>query len=139
MYDAPYKPIRTFRIVRPYRNHFMGECDPFHKTIFHFVLVCPYCPLDIVGRVCNDYLMNKKGSANMATQTLNKYNMMRVGDRIAMTKSSSVIKGGIITEIKGVNQYAKTIKTSNGGVFHITRWSPSEYEIYRDVNHTPTA
>ena len=46
----------------------MGECDPFHKTIFHFVLVCPYCPLDIVGRVCNDYLMNKKGKVvNMAT------------------------------------------------------------------------
>jgi len=75
----------------------------------------------------------------MTTTTLSKYNMMRVGDRIAMTKSSSKIKGGIITEIKGVNQYAKTIKTSNGGVFHITRWSPSEYEIYRDVNHTPTA
>jgi hypothetical protein len=74
-----------------------------------------------------------KGSANMATQTLNKYNMMRVGDRIAMTKSSSLIKGGIITEIKGVNQYAKTIKTSNGGVFHITKWSPSDYEIFRTV------
>jgi hypothetical protein len=75
----------------------------------------------------------------MATVTLSKYNMMRVGDRIAMTKSSSLIKGGIITEIKGVNQYAKTIKTSNGGVFHITRWSPNDYEIYRDRNHIPTA
>ncbi len=69
----------------------------------------------------------------MTTTTLSKYNMMRVGDRIAMTKSSSKIKGGIITEIKGVNQYAKTIKTSNGGVFHITKWSPSDYEIFRTV------
>ena len=75
----------------------------------------------------------------MATETFNKYNMMRVGDRIAMTKSSSKIKGGIITEIKGVNQYAKTIKTSNGGVFHITKWSPNDYEIFRDRNHIPTA
>lgn len=75
----------------------------------------------------------------MATVTITKYDMMKVGDRIAMTKSTSKIKGGIITEIKKVNQYAKTIRTSNGGVFHITKWSPSEYEIYRDVNHTPTA
>lgn len=75
----------------------------------------------------------------MATVTLTKYDMMKVGDRIAMTKSNSLIKGGIITEIKGVNQYAKTIKTSNGGVFHITRWSPNDYEIYRDRNHIPTA
>ena len=69
----------------------------------------------------------------MATVTLTKYDMMKVGDRIAMTKSSSLIKGGIITEIKGVNQYAKTIKTSNGGVFHITKWSPSDYVIFRTV------
>lgn len=69
----------------------------------------------------------------MATVTLTKYDMMKVGDRIAMTKSFSVIKGGIITEIKKVNQYAKTIKTSNGGVFHITKWSPSDYEIFRTV------
>lgn len=69
----------------------------------------------------------------MTTTTLSKYNMMRVGDRIAMTKSSSKIKGGIITEIKGVNQYAKTIKTSNGGVFHITKWNPNAYEIFRTV------
>ena len=75
----------------------------------------------------------------MATETFNKYNMMRVGDRIAMTKSFAKIKGGIITEIKGVNQYAKTIKTSNGGVFHITRWNPNAYEIFRDRNHIPTA
>ena len=75
----------------------------------------------------------------MATVTFNKYTMMKVGDRIAMTKSFAVIKGGIITEIKGVNQYAKTIKTSNGGVFHITRWRPDAYEIYRDRNHIPTA
>ena len=75
----------------------------------------------------------------MATETFNKYNMMKVGDRIAMTKSFSVIKGGIITEIKKVNQYAKTIKTSNGGVFHITKWSPNDYEIFRDRNHIPTA
>jgi hypothetical protein len=75
----------------------------------------------------------------MATETFNKYTMMKVGDRIAMTKSSSKIKGGIITEIRGVNQYAKTIRTSNGGVFHITRWNPSAYEIFRDRNHIPTA
>ncbi len=75
----------------------------------------------------------------MATVTLTKYDMMKVGDRIAMTKSNSLIKGGIITEIKGVNGSAKTIKTSNGGVFHITRWALNDYEIFRDVNHTATA
>lgn len=75
----------------------------------------------------------------MATVTITKYDMIQVGDRIAMTKSFSVIKGGIITEIKKVNQYAKTIKTSNGGVFHITKWRPDAYEIYRDRNHIPTA
>ena len=75
----------------------------------------------------------------MATVTISKYDMIQVGDRIAMTKSTSLIKGGIITEIKKVNQYAKTIKTSNGGVFHLTKWNPSAYEIYRDRNHIPTA
>lgn len=69
----------------------------------------------------------------MATVTITKYDMMRVGDRIAMTKSLSLIKGGIITEIKGANQYAKTIKTSNGGVFHITKWNPNAYEIFRNI------
>ena len=74
-----------------------------------------------------------KGSANMATVTISKYDMMKVGDRIVMTKSTALVKSGVISEIKKVNQYAKTIKCDNGAEFHITKWNPNSYEIFRTI------
>jgi hypothetical protein len=76
--------------------------------------------------------MNKKEGVTMTTKTLTKYDMIQVGDRIAFPKSISLIKGGIISEIKGLNGHAKRIKTSNGGRFIISRWNPNAYEIYRN-------
>jgi hypothetical protein len=67
----------------------------------------------------------------MATKTITKFDMIQVGDRIAFPKSIMLIKGGIVSEIKGVNGNAKRIKTSNGGDFTISRWSPNDYYVTR--------
>ena len=64
----------------------MGECDPFHKTIFHFVLVCPYCPLDIVGDVWLDYLMNKKGTEMNYKELLEAQTKQRAKEMIRINQ-----------------------------------------------------
>lgn len=75
----------------------------------------------------------------MATETFTKYNMMKVGDRIAFPKSISLIKGGVIATIKGLNGHAKVITTTNGGRFIVSKYAPNDYDVYRDRNHIPTA
>ena len=67
----------------------------------------------------------------MTTKTITKYDMIQVGDRIAFPKSISLIKGGIVSEIIGLNGNAKRIKTSNGGEFIVSKWDSSAYDVYR--------
>lgn len=75
----------------------------------------------------------------MATKTITKYDMIQVGDRIAFPKSYSLIKGGVIATIKGLNQHHKEITTTNGGRFIVSRYKSNDYYVYRDRNHMPTA
>ena len=69
----------------------------------------------------------------MATVTLTKYDMIKVGDRIAFPKSISLIKGGVIATIKGMNGHAKIITTTNGGRFIVSKHNPNDYDVYRTI------
>lgn len=69
----------------------------------------------------------------MATVTITKYNMMKVGDRIVKHNTFSAIKSGTIESIKGLNQHHKEIRTTNGGRFIISKYAPNEYDIFRTI------
>ncbi len=67
----------------------------------------------------------------MTTQTFTKYSMIKVGDLISFPKSMALVKSGVISKIKGLNQHAKEVWTENGGRFIVSRYSPNDYEVFR--------
>jgi len=69
----------------------------------------------------------------MATVTLTKFDMIQVGDRIEFPNSILKVKSCVIATIKYLNGQHKKITTTNGGVFHVSKWQPSEYNLFRTV------
>ena len=64
-------------------------------------------------------------------KTLSVYDNIEIGDEIHFPNLALLNKGGIVSKIKGTNGHAKTIYTTNGGVFPISRYN-LEYTLWCD-------
>lgn len=53
---------------------------------------------------------------------LSLYDNIEIGDEIYFPNSFLKNKGGVVSAIKGTNGHAKTIYTTNGGEFPISRY-----------------
>ena len=60
------------------------------------------------------------------------YTEIKVGDNIFFPKSMSLVKGGTISKIKGLNGHAKEVWTSNNGHFIVSRYRVN-YELNKEV------
>lgn len=74
----------------------------------------------------------------MTTKTLRTYDMIQVGDRIVKPNSSLLVKGGVITKIRRWNGHAMRVYLDNGSHLELSKWK-TDYELYRDRSHIPTA
>ena len=63
------------------------------------------------------------------------YTEIKVGDNIFFPKSMSLVKGGTISKVKGLNGHAKEIWTDNGGRFIASRYR-TDYVLSCEVSHT---
>ena len=64
---------------------------------------------------------------------MSTYQNIAVGDSIVFPKSFALVKGGVISKIKGLNGHAKEIYTTNGGWFVVSRYK-IDYELTKAVN-----
>jgi hypothetical protein len=64
---------------------------------------------------------------------MSTYQNIAVGDSIVFPKSCALVKGGVISSIKGLNGHAKQVFTTNGGWFVVSRYN-KDYELTKAVN-----
>lgn len=63
-----------------------------------------------------------------------KYDSIQIGDTISFPKSMNLIKSGVISQIKGLNQYHKEVWTTNGGRFIVDSNNSNAYELTKAGN-----
>jgi hypothetical protein len=56
------------------------------------------------------------------------YNSIKIGDTITMTKSSNLVKSGVISSIRKWNGHAMRVTCTNGAVFELNRYI-SDYTL----------
>lgn len=61
------------------------------------------------------------------------YNSIKIGDTITMTKSTNLVKSGVIASIRKWNGSAMRVTCTNGAIFELNRYE-SDFIISKEDN-----
>lgn len=61
------------------------------------------------------------------------YNSIKIGDTITMTKSTNLVKSGVVASIRKWNGSAMRVTCTNGAIFELNRYN-SDFTISKEDN-----